>query len=165
MIEVTGLSELVVLVILDAGVWIALSVAVGYGAHHLPARWIEQDRWLTRLRRFEADGYFWRRHLAIGRWKDHLPEAGSLFGGVSKRRLPPGGDLHSLAVETRRAELVHWTLLACAALFPLWNPPGLAVAMGAVALVANLPCLVVQRYNRARLLRVVSRRRHRAFGS
>ena len=115
MIEVTGLSGLVGLAILDAGVWIALSVAVGYGAHHLPARWIEQDRWLTRLRRFEADGYFWRRHLAIGRWKDHLPEAGSLFGGVSKRRLPPGGDLHSLAVETRRAELVHWTLLACAA--------------------------------------------------
>ena len=47
----------------------------------------------------------------------------------------------------------HWLILAATPAFALWNPPGLFVAMVVFALVANVPCLVVLRYNRARLLR------------
>jgi glycosyl-4,4'-diaponeurosporenoate acyltransferase len=46
-------------------------------------------------------------------------------------------------------------------IFALWNPAALMAAMVAYAVVANLPCLVVQRYNRGRLLRVLARRERR----
>ena len=81
-------------------------------------------------------------------------------GGVSKRTLAardPAG-LHRFAAETRRAERVHWVLLGCGPLFFLWNPFPLGLAMLAYALVANLPCIVIQRYNRARLDRIGRRR-------
>ncbi|HET6952094.1 MAG TPA: hypothetical protein VFI47_17060 [Acidimicrobiales bacterium] len=66
--------------------------------------------------------------------------------------------LESFAAETRRAELVHWAIPLVVPVFALWNPPWLAGVMAAYALVANLPCLIVQRYNRGRLERILARR-------
>jgi glycosyl-4,4'-diaponeurosporenoate acyltransferase len=43
--------------------------------------------------------------------------------------------------------------LAATPVFALWNPLGLFLAMVVFALTANVPCLVVLRYNRARLVR------------
>ena len=148
-------------VVLDIAAWGILSTAVGYAGHRIPVARLDHDTAFSRLRGFEDGGRLYTR-LGIRRWKDHLPEAGALFrGGVSKRGLA-GHDpatLGRLVVETRRAEWVHRTLLAASLLFTLWNPPVLAVTMVAYGVVANVPCLVVQRYNRARLLRVLRPRR------
>jgi glycosyl-4,4'-diaponeurosporenoate acyltransferase len=93
-----------------------------------------------------------------------LPEAGSFFpGGFPKRTLGDRGSPHleRFVVETRRAELTHWVVLAAGPVFFLWNPWWLAVVMVVYALVANLPCIFVQRYNRARLERVLAYRARR----
>jgi glycosyl-4,4'-diaponeurosporenoate acyltransferase len=39
--------------------------------------------------------------------------------------------------------------------FVVWNPWWVEIAMVVYALAANLPCLLVQRYNRARLARLL----------
>lgn len=144
------------LVIVDSAAWASLSLVVGYGAHRLPDRWLQRDTALTRLRAFERDGALWETRTHIRKWKGRLPEAGAFFGGPSKRHL--NGDLRRMVIETRRAELVHWALIAGGPIFSLWNPPPMALIMMAFAIVANGPCLVVQRFNRARCLRVLGRR-------
>jgi glycosyl-4,4'-diaponeurosporenoate acyltransferase len=148
------------LVLIDSAAWALWCVVVGFGAGFLPTRVLERDTWLTRPRAFERDGRCYER-WRIRRWKDRLPEAGAIFGGVSKRRLPDDGraGIDRFVVETRRAELVHWAILALTPWFVLWNPWPLALAMVVYGLVANVPCLVVQRYNRARIGRIVARRR------
>lgn len=148
------------LVLADSGIWAGWSLVVGYSAHRRPAERLEHDGTLTRLRAWERGGRIYER-IAIRRWKDRLPDAGAVFrGGTSKRVLPgrSSADLRRFAAETRRAELVHWRIPLIAPLFALFNPLALTVAMGAYAVVANLPCLVVQRYNRGRILRVLERR-------
>jgi glycosyl-4,4'-diaponeurosporenoate acyltransferase len=97
--------------------------------------------------------------MRVKAWKGWLPEAGRAFGGRSKRRLPPGREagLATFLSECRRAERTHWLILGATPLFVIWNPPGLMVAMVVYAVAANIPCLVVLRYNRARLLRGQSR--------
>ncbi len=139
----------------DALVWAAWSVVVGAGVHLLPDRWFERDTWLTRPRAFEAGGRLFER-VHIRRWKDRLPDAGAVFApGASKRALvgrSPAA-LARFALETRRAEYVHVAIAGLAPLFWLWNPVGLTAAMCAYALVANVPCIAIQRYNRARLAR------------
>jgi glycosyl-4,4'-diaponeurosporenoate acyltransferase len=147
-------------VVADSAVWAAWSTAVGLAAHRLPAERLGHDNGLTRLRPWERGGRVYER-LGIRRWKDRLPELGAAFrGGVSKRRLgsTSGAGLERFAVETRRAELVHWAIPAVTPVFVLWNPPWLVGAMVAYAVVANVPCLLVQRYNRGRLLGIVERR-------
>ena len=122
------------------------------------------DAWLYRRRRFEGER-FYRRVLRVPRWKDRVPEAGALFaGGVSKRPLPADelGGLDRFVVETRRAELGHWLAAAAGPLFVLWNPWPAAVVLVAYGLAANLPCVAIQRYNRLRAERVLSRRAARS---
>lgn len=151
-------------VAIDAAVWATWSAVVGYAAHRLPLHRLAHDGPLTRLRPWERSGRAYER-LGIRRWKDRLPEFGTVFrGGMSKRALPTRStsDLARFVAETRRAEIVHWAIPAITPVFALWNPPWLLAVMAAYALVANLPCLLVQRYNRGRLLRVMDRRARRA---
>jgi glycosyl-4,4'-diaponeurosporenoate acyltransferase len=148
----------VILAVADGALWAAWSASCGYLAHRTPAARLQRDRLLS-IRGFERDGRSYERVLHIKAWKDALPEAGSLFrGGLSKAHLP-GHDPESLArfaTETRRAERTHWAILALAPTFFAWNPWWLATAMLAYGLAANVPCLLVQRYNRARLLSIAS---------
>lgn len=151
-------AGLLPVVLADSAVWAGWSALVGYGAHRLPDERLARDGRLTRIRPWERDGRIWER-IGIRRWKDRLPEAGRAFGGRSKRHLPGRGpdDLDRFAAETRRAELVHWAIPLVLPLFVLWNPPVLLAAMAAYAVLANVPCIVVQRFNRARILRVRAR--------
>ncbi|WP_374457842.1 hypothetical protein [Nocardioides sp.] len=149
----------------DIVAWGVFHAGTGYAAHRLGDRRLARDGWLLRPRPFEAGGRFYRRVLRIHRWKDRVPEAGALFaGGVSKRELPardPAG-LALFVRETRRAELAHWWAMACSPLFLLWNPPLPATLLVAYGVLANLPFVLIQRYNRFRtqpLLARLERRR------
>jgi glycosyl-4,4'-diaponeurosporenoate acyltransferase len=149
-----------VIVLIDAGVWASWSALCGYVAHRIPRARLSRDRGLFRIRAFEAGGRFYERWLRIKRWKDRLPEAGALFrGGFSKRRVTRSDReyFEGFAAETRRAELTHWLILAATPWFFLWNPWWLGLAMVGYGTVANVPCLAIQRYNRARLLRMILR--------
>jgi glycosyl-4,4'-diaponeurosporenoate acyltransferase len=110
------------------------------------------------LRGESVRGY--EQRLAVRRWKPWLPDAGdALPGGVRKaslaRRDP--ASLERLMLETRRAELVHWALWPFWAVTALWLPPaGVMINLG-FATAFNLPCVLVQRYNRLRLARTLRR--------
>jgi glycosyl-4,4'-diaponeurosporenoate acyltransferase len=147
-------------VVIDVVVLLVWNSAVGYTFHRLPVETFDHDRGVTRLRSWERDGRFWVDVVRIRRWKGWLPDAGDLFaGGFSKRRLSARDPayLQRFVAETRRAELVHWIVPAIVPVFFLWNPWWLAMIMVVYAVVANVPCLVTQRYNRARLERVLTR--------
>jgi glycosyl-4,4'-diaponeurosporenoate acyltransferase len=144
-------------VVLDVAVWGGWSAVVGYVAHRRSATAFSADSWLYRRREFERGGRLYER-LGIKRWKDRLPEAGALFaGGFSKRsvRTRDREVLERFVIETRRAEWTHWTIMLMTPAFVVWNPWWVEIAMVVYALAANLPCLLVQRYNRARLARLL----------
>jgi glycosyl-4,4'-diaponeurosporenoate acyltransferase len=148
-------------VAVDVVAWAFFHSATGYAVHRIPVRRLRRDNWLLRPRPFEAEGALYER-IRIRRWKDALPEAGALFaGGMSKRRLPALDvqGLERFAVETRRAELGHWSAMACGPLFVLWNPPGVAALMIAYGVLVNVPFIAIQRYNRQRVDRALARTR------
>jgi glycosyl-4,4'-diaponeurosporenoate acyltransferase len=145
----------------DVMAWGAFHAATGYAAYRLDESRLSRDGWLLRQRRFEAAGRWYRRRLRIDRWKDKVPEAGGFFrGGVSKRHLPahdPAG-LELFVRETRRAELAHWWAMGCGLLFVLWNSPLGATLLIGYGVLANLPFIVIQRYNRFRIHALIERR-------
>jgi glycosyl-4,4'-diaponeurosporenoate acyltransferase len=145
----------------DVVAWGVFHAATGYAAYRLGDDRLGRDGWLLRPRRFETAGRWYRRRLRIHRWKDRLPEAGGLFrGGVSKRHLPSYGEagLQLFVRETRRAELAHWWAMSCGVLFVLWNPPLAAALLIAYGVAANLPFVLIQRYNRFRTEALMERR-------
>jgi glycosyl-4,4'-diaponeurosporenoate acyltransferase len=146
-------------VLVDAAVWAAWGTAVGWAASRIPTEALATDNIVTRPRAWERSGRAYER-LAIRRWKDKLPEAGAVFGGPSKRHISgrAPADLERFAAETRRAELVHWVVPLAVIAFPLWNPWPITAVMVFYAAVANVPFVLVQRYNRARIARVQRQR-------
>ena len=143
----------------DTAVWAAWGTAVGYVAARAPDARFARDTGLTRIRAWERDGRTWER-LRVRRWKSAVPELGALFGGRSKRRLPTRDrdGLAQLAVETRRAETVHWVVPLALVVMPIWSPAWVTAVMAAYAVAANAPCIVIQRYNRARARRLLDGR-------
>jgi len=134
--------------------WLGWSLLVGAAVNQLPLPWLAnpdgelpQGEAATALRRYE-------RYWLIRRWKPWIPDAGHVLpGGIYKASLM-GRDragLERLLAETRRAELVHWALWPAWLVTALWLPP-LGVVLNLVfATFFNLPCLLLQRYNRLRV--------------
>lgn len=148
-----------VLIAVNAGAWVAWSFAVGWWSVRRPLPSLRTGP-ITRLRRWEHGGKWYRRALRVHRWKDHLPEAGELLGGLGKRHLPSveQGGLARFGLECLRAEQAHLVQVAILPVFVLWNPPIGMVVNTVYALAANLPCVLAVRYNRARVEAVLARR-------
>jgi len=127
--------------------WIFTRMPAGWFAAPRPLRWERQGATYDRLFRPRA-------------WKHRLPEGATWFtGGIAKRGLI-GRDPAShraFARETWRGELCHWSVIACTPVFFLWNPWWADLIMVSYALAANMPCIIVQRYNRARIHRPANR--------
>jgi glycosyl-4,4'-diaponeurosporenoate acyltransferase len=139
--------------------WLLASLLVGSLANQLPPRWLQgpsprgsQARAPQGDRRLDP--------LGIRTWKRWIPDAGdALPGGVRKATLVrrKRAALERLVQETRRAELVHWALLPAGLLTALWLPPSGVLVNQLFALAFNLPCLILQRFNRGRLHRCLAR--------
>jgi glycosyl-4,4'-diaponeurosporenoate acyltransferase len=136
--------------------WVAAGAIVGtWRARQSLERVARVGTW-TRLRAFERSGELYVRVFRVRAWKRLVPEAGTWFGGMSKRRLPGvhEGGLQRLAVESLRAEKTHLTMLAVTPVFVLWNDPLPLLANVCFSLVVNVPPIVVTRFNRHRLARL-----------
>lgn len=141
--------------------WLVIHLGVAWAGTRLPIRLFSPRQWLYRARGWEQGGRVYARRLGVRRWKDRLPDGAALFaGGFRKAGLESASAeyLRRFERETCRGEAVHWAVLASSGFFFLWNPWWAGLLMVAYAGVANLPCILVQRYNRVRLDRVIGQR-------
>lgn len=141
---------------LNVAGWPVLQFGLAWAFTRMPVRWFKPGR----ARAWEQDGRFYERAFALKLWKDRLPDAARWFGGgFAKGALSGTGRdyLERFVRETRRGELCHWAAMAFAPVFFLWNPWWADLIMAGYALAANLPCILAQRYNRARLQRLLAR--------
>jgi glycosyl-4,4'-diaponeurosporenoate acyltransferase len=150
-------SEIARLIFIDFIVVVGITAIVGITAPRWPDRWLDSNRGPLRWFAPRRDGAF--RTLRVTWLARTLPELGSTFGGTSKRELP-GRDAASLQrylIEVRRAEWVHIaSAFSFLALIP-FNPWWLTVLFGVITLFGNAPFLLILRYNRLRLTRLLER--------
>lgn len=146
------------IIFLNVGGWLLIQLCLAWAFTRMPMMWfnpVPPHPW-------EDDGRFYERLFFIRAWKGLLPDAASWFaGGFGKRTLAGRRPeyMQRFQRETRRGELCHWIAIAFTPVFFLWNPWWGDLIIVAYALLANLPCILVQRYNRARMLRRLSQNR------
>lgn len=145
---------------LNALGWLLVQFVLAWRMTRLPTEKFAAQRGFARLFGWEKSGRIYEKLFGIKFWKDRLPDAASWFkGGFAKANLRTHSAefLEQFIRETWRGELTHWLALLALPLFAIWNP-GWALGINvAYALAANLPCILVQRYNRGRFLRVLGR--------
>ena len=124
----------------------------------MPSRFFQHRLWHVYFLSERAHHWFYESLLHIRAWKSLLPDAGGWFvGGFAKQELKSRQPdyLRQFLEETCRGEWSHFIVMIFAPLFFLFNPPWAGWVMLAYGLLANLPCILVQRYNRRRLAAVI----------
>ncbi|MCX7655539.1 MAG: hypothetical protein N2Z76_03330 [Treponemataceae bacterium] len=136
--------------------WVVVHFVSGYLVHLFPDSLYRAERFLFKIRPWERRGSVYRRFFRIQIWKDRLPEAGALFPfhPFDKSHLTRYDRDYFVRFvqETCRAELSHLLPFLFYPLCLLWNPWPANLIMFAYAVLANIPFVLIQRYNRARLL-------------
>lgn len=126
----------------------------------LPRRWFHWDRFPYRAFSWEREGRIYEA-IGIRRWKDHLPDKSKHTKKTFTKQMKGHDSIDGLVrflQETCVAECVHWCLLLVS--FPLYSyvPTVFGAAVTALYALSNLPFILIQRYNRPRLLRLLNRR-------
>jgi glycosyl-4,4'-diaponeurosporenoate acyltransferase len=146
-------------ILVDFVIWFIIHMGVVYGVVRIPTHRFNPDGWLFRTRGWEKAGNLYQDCFKIKKWKEYLPDGTPLLGsrGFPKKKLQGKNPeyLKSFLRETCRAELTHWLTLLFAPLFFFWNPLWVGFFMIFYALAENLPLIMAQRYNRARLRRII----------
>lgn len=137
----------------------------------LPRRWFDGERFPYRCYKWEKQGKLYTR-IGVDRWKTLVPDMSRILPDMVKKRVEPtavtAAQAAVLVQETCVAEAVHTASsllgLVCLGLWPGWG--GVLVWL-VWFLLGNLPFILIQRYNRPRLirLRALLQRREQRKGS
>ena len=121
----------------------------------LPKKWFKPDCFPYRSFKFEREGRIYDK-LNIRKWQNKVPDMSRLLtrcmpaknlSGDFRRRLP------LMLQETCVAEMIHSVLCAAGLLCPvLWPGPGGIIITIIYIVFFNLPFILIQRYNRPRLM-------------
>jgi glycosyl-4,4'-diaponeurosporenoate acyltransferase len=131
-----------------------IHLGISYICVKLPISFFKKDNWLFRIKKWEHRGRIYNNIFKIRKWKNAVPDGGGLFkGGFPKRYLESNDPkyISTFYDETKRAELTHWLSILPAPVFFLWNVWWVGIIMIVYSLIVNMPCILLQRYNRARL--------------
>ena len=145
--------------VFDVIAWVLIGAGSGYWQAKRPLAALRKMGPFTRMGTGEYGGSRYRKWWRVHLWKDLIPDAGTWFGGLSKRKLPSvadGGRLRFID-ECVRAERTHLALIGAIPLFIVWNSPAMFAGNVAFALVGNIPCWMIARYNRARLMNIAAK--------
>lgn len=138
--------------------WLVIHLGMSYICVKIPISFFKRDLWWFRIRNWEYRGRIYKRVFKVKKWRDIVPDCGGLFkGGFPKKNLESSDPqyLKTFFYETKRAELTHLLTILPAPIFFLWNIWWVGIIMIVYALIANIPCILLQRYNRARLSNLI----------
>ena len=142
---------------LNCVIYLALAGIAGFAIGRIiPQKWIRPEAGWFRSFAFEKDGTVYEK-LGIRKWHKRLPDMSRILPFMMPAKNLSGSYEERLPVmirETCVAEVVHLAL-SILALPCLWIWPGIGgVTVTVIFALLNLPFVLIQRYNRPRLIRL-----------
>lgn len=141
-------------------VLILISVALTFICEKVPDQLYNYKKWMFRERSWEKGGRIYESLFRVKRWKAKLPDISDfLKWRFSKKHLDTLNDryLHTFVIESCRSEFTHWMIILSTMLFGFWADLLNVFAVFMTACLLNLPYIIIQRYNRPRLLRLLEK--------
>jgi glycosyl-4,4'-diaponeurosporenoate acyltransferase len=148
----------IITIVIDITAWFAIHMGVSYFMSRTSRDSYNPQNWLYRERRWERNGIIYHQFFLVKKWKQLLPDGAAVFKfGFEKKELKEFNKdyLSDFLKETCRAEFTHWIVFLCGFIFSIWNLPLVSIFMIVYGFAANIPCIITQRYNRIRLMRVL----------
>ncbi len=142
-------------------IFIILSVLSTVISVKMPVSCFNYKKWQFKMRTFEKNGDIYQHFFKVKRWKNHIPELGDFVKSIfpKKQILKLSRDyLYRFAAETCRAEFAHWCIIFSSFIFRFWNDAAMSIFMVLLAIALNFPYIIIQRYNRPRIINILAQK-------
>ena len=137
----------------------ALGIVAHFVGEALPARILRYDRFPFRTYRWEREGKIYHK-LRIRAWKSHMPDMSRILKDMVPKRVgkaPTAEHMWVLVRETCRAELTHIGLCMLSPVIWFFWHDWTGVLLSAIAVLGNVPFILIQRYNRPAFVSLAER--------
>ena len=145
--------------IADVVAWIIFHLSIGYWSSRLPLSFFDPKKPLYQTYKWEKGGEIYQKIFHVRAWKKIIPSGAALYRGAFRLKKLPNFNLEYLRLwlkESCRAEFCHWVMILPGFLFFLWNSVTVGWWMVAYAVANNLVPIVMQRYNRPRVRKMLA---------
>lgn len=142
----------------DLIVFVLLSVAITLTSENLPRRFFDCKKWMFRERKWENGGRVYERLFSVKKWKPYVPDIGDILKNqFSKTHLQRNDSeyLSLFLMESCRSEFTHWMIICSMLTYVFWAGFFAMVRMLLLAVLLNVPYIIIQRYNRPRIIRLL----------
>lgn len=146
-----------IMILLFFILWPLMQVTAALLCRRIPISKLNYNSFIFKSKKWEKEGRIYKKLFNVHKWKKFLPDGDSIVkGGFPKKSLKSADAeyIGNFIAESARAELSH-----IIAIFPFWvfgffAPPIVIPLMLIYALLVNMPCIIAQRYNRPRLIKL-----------
>jgi glycosyl-4,4'-diaponeurosporenoate acyltransferase len=124
----------------------------------IPLKFFSPKIWLFKERLWEKGGDIYQQLFRVKSWKTSLPEVGDFIKSVFKKKHLwefTKDYLSCFILESCKAELTHWIIIVSAFLISWWDRISVSWAVFWFSVLLNSPYIIIQRYNRPRILKLV----------
>lgn len=146
---------------LNLAVFLGFSVIITFFCSKLPKSIFDYKKWLFRERAWENNGQIYQNIFRVRVWKRFMPELSDFIKSIfPKKTIKEYNTLYlsNYLAESCRAEMTHWNIILSSVLFSLWNDASNSFIMAVIAVILNMPYIIIQRYNRPRIIKLLEQK-------
>lgn len=139
-------------------VFILISLIMTLVCDKIPSSIYDYRKWMFRIRNWERGGLFYEKYLSVKKWKTKLPDISDFVKWrFNKKHLAEKDSeyVSMFLIESCKSEFTHWHIIFLTLIFAFWNDGLTTILIFIAASVLNLPYIIIQRYNRPRLIKLL----------
>lgn len=152
-------------VILDVIAWVMFHLSIGFWTSKIPVDVFNpQHSWyMTRI--WEKGGEIYQDLFRVKDWKKYIPSGAAVYKNAYEIKHIKAFTVNNVTrwlKESCRSEFCHWVMILPGFLFFLWNSTIGGWIMVVYAFLNNLVPIIMQRYNRPRVRKLLNRLKNEA---
>lgn len=147
-------------IIADILIWVVFHLSIGYWCSQLPIDRFDYNQWSYQTFKWEQDGEIYQKLFRVKDWKHFIPSGAALYKGAYQISHVNEFTVEGVKIwlkESCRSEFCHRIMILPGFLFFLWNEVTVGWIMVAYAVLNNLIPIMMQRYNRPRIRKLLAR--------
>ncbi|MBO1212233.1 glycosyl-4,4'-diaponeurosporenoate acyltransferase [Staphylococcus nepalensis] len=148
-------------IIYNALYWFVIQMIIAQLGTYISRKCLENGHIYFKSWPIEQEGQLWQKVVKVQYWKNHLPDGQRINSTIISKsnfdKSSHADEVRQFILETRRAEFVHLLSIVPVIVFAKSSSSVKMINLVYVV-IANVPCIIVQRYNRPKLERVYLRK-------
>jgi glycosyl-4,4'-diaponeurosporenoate acyltransferase len=145
--------------VLDIIAWVIFQISIGFATSRIPVTAFDPQRKWYQSKNWEKGGEIYQKIFRVKDWKGIIPSGAALYKGAYEIKHMAAFTVQNVSTwirESCRSEFCHWVMMIPGVFFFMWNSTTGGWLNLAYAVANNLVPIIMQRYNRPRVRKLLA---------